>query len=169
MEYYEKGLRLPDVCVLAKIADFYDVSADYLLGRSDVMNIDADKQINAACHYTGLSESSIKELHDSLTTPDGNETISTIAFKALENDNAYFCYYYVYSKNIGKCINDFLSKKDGQELLMLIDEYIYLTKTDSVNDLNSILLALQFEIIERLKHWRETKYHITLNLDELLK
>lgn len=39
----------------------------------------------------------------------------------------------------------------------------------SVNDLNSILLALQFEIIERLKHWRETKYHITLNLDELLK
>lgn len=70
LEYYEKGLRLPDVCVLAKIADFYDVSADYLLGRSDVMNIDADRQINAACHYTGLSEESAIILHQANNSVD---------------------------------------------------------------------------------------------------
>lgn len=62
LEYYEKGLRLPDVCILAKIADFYNVSSDYLLGRSDVKSIDADKQINAACRYTGLSEAALEEI-----------------------------------------------------------------------------------------------------------
>lgn len=32
---YEYGEREPSASVLKAIADFYDVSADYLLGRSD--------------------------------------------------------------------------------------------------------------------------------------
>ena len=32
---YEYGEREPQASVLKAIADFYDVSADYLLGRSD--------------------------------------------------------------------------------------------------------------------------------------
>lgn len=32
---YEAGTRLPDTKVLTKFADFFDVSTDYLLGRSD--------------------------------------------------------------------------------------------------------------------------------------
>ena len=32
---YESGERLPDIEVLTKIADFFEVSTDYLLGRSD--------------------------------------------------------------------------------------------------------------------------------------
>lgn len=33
--HYEKGNREPPISVLAALADFFDVSADYLLGRSD--------------------------------------------------------------------------------------------------------------------------------------
>ena len=33
---YEQGLREPDLLTLWKIADFFDVSVDYLLGRKDV-------------------------------------------------------------------------------------------------------------------------------------
>ena len=33
---YENGERDPDAPVLRKLADYYDVSADYLLGRTDV-------------------------------------------------------------------------------------------------------------------------------------
>ncbi len=33
--YYEKGTREPLASVLARFADFYHVSADYLLGRTD--------------------------------------------------------------------------------------------------------------------------------------
>lgn len=32
---YEQGRRDPDTAVLKKIADYFDVSADYLLGRTD--------------------------------------------------------------------------------------------------------------------------------------
>ena len=33
---YEQGARFPDEKILHRIADFFDVSLDYLLGRSDV-------------------------------------------------------------------------------------------------------------------------------------
>ena len=33
--HYEHGDRQPSIDTIRKICDFYDVSADYLLGRSD--------------------------------------------------------------------------------------------------------------------------------------
>jgi transcriptional regulator with XRE-family HTH domain len=35
---YERGLRDPDTSTLGKMADLFDVSTDYLLGRTDVRN-----------------------------------------------------------------------------------------------------------------------------------
>ena len=35
---YERGEREPTVSVLVRIADFYNVTTDYLLGRSDEKN-----------------------------------------------------------------------------------------------------------------------------------
>ncbi|GAK12206.1 helix-turn-helix domain-containing protein [Geomicrobium sp. JCM 19039] len=37
---YESGRREPDSTTLNKLADFYEVTSDYLLGRSDVKNFD---------------------------------------------------------------------------------------------------------------------------------
>ncbi|MCE9677457.1 helix-turn-helix domain-containing protein [Paraclostridium bifermentans] len=36
---YENGLRFPDELVLNLIADYFNVSVDYLLGRTDIKNI----------------------------------------------------------------------------------------------------------------------------------
>lgn len=36
--YYESGQRKPDPETLQKIADFFNVSVDYLLGRTDIRN-----------------------------------------------------------------------------------------------------------------------------------
>ncbi|MCH5300947.1 MAG: helix-turn-helix transcriptional regulator [Ruminococcus sp.] len=52
LEYYEKGKRKPDIEILAKLADFYGVSTDYLLGLSDVPTTDKDLQF--VCDYTEL-------------------------------------------------------------------------------------------------------------------
>lgn len=96
LEYYEKGLRLPDVCVLAKIADYYGVSADYLLGRSEIKNIDPDKKINAACEYTGLSERAIDNLREIMNESTNsiipNLFLSSDYFNLLimEYENYYF-------------------------------------------------------------------------------
>ncbi|MBR1975447.1 MAG: helix-turn-helix transcriptional regulator [Clostridia bacterium] len=36
VSYWESGKIEPDLCSLWKLADFFDVSVDYLLGRKDV-------------------------------------------------------------------------------------------------------------------------------------
>lgn len=61
MGYYEKGERKPDVEMLYKIASYYQVSADYLIGLSDVKTPDIDTQTIAA--KTGLSEKVIERLY----------------------------------------------------------------------------------------------------------
>lgn len=59
---YMNGQSLPDVLTLKKIADYYDVSADWLLDREGaVMSIDAD--LASAAKYTGLSEDACKRLN----------------------------------------------------------------------------------------------------------
>lgn len=40
--FYEDGSRKPDIEVLVKIADYYNVSADYLLGISDTPSTDTE-------------------------------------------------------------------------------------------------------------------------------
>lgn len=62
LEYYEKGKRKPDIEVLAKIAEYYRVSTDYLLGLSIASTTDKDVQF--ICDYTGLSEEVIEKLHE---------------------------------------------------------------------------------------------------------
>ena len=47
---------------IAVLADFYGVSTDYLLGRSDIRS--RDESAKALTDYTGLSESAIQALHD---------------------------------------------------------------------------------------------------------
>lgn len=36
ISYWESGTVEPDLCSLWKIADFFDVSIDFLLGRKDI-------------------------------------------------------------------------------------------------------------------------------------
>lgn len=58
---YESGARIPDAEVLRDIAEKCNVSADYLLGLTDLQSIDPDYR--AACKYTGLTEQAVYCLH----------------------------------------------------------------------------------------------------------
>lgn len=55
------GDSVPDIEALVRIADFYNVSTDYLLGRSNTLS--ADINVKAAMEYTGLSEQAVEWLH----------------------------------------------------------------------------------------------------------
>lgn len=65
--FYESGSRIPDALGLKAIAEKCHVSADWLLGLSDVKSPDGDLQ--QACNYTGLSEKTVKLLREGYSPP----------------------------------------------------------------------------------------------------
>lgn len=56
--YYENAGRTPDIDILDKVAKYFDVSLDYLMGYSE--NLTTDIDLKSVCKYTGLSEKAIK-------------------------------------------------------------------------------------------------------------
>ncbi len=58
---YSLGTSLPDIDKFEMIAGYFGVSADYLLNRTDVKQIDATKQ--AVSEYLKLSEGAIDAIH----------------------------------------------------------------------------------------------------------
>ncbi len=57
---YVQGQSAPDINCLKRIAEYFSVSADWLLGLSDAKSTDGD--IKAACKITGLSEAALENL-----------------------------------------------------------------------------------------------------------
>ena len=49
--YYENGERKPDIGILNKIADYYEVSTDFLLGRTSVKELDLELQKNGGNYW----------------------------------------------------------------------------------------------------------------------
>lgn len=87
LEYYEKGKRKPDIEVLAKFADYYNVSADYLLGRTNAKTNDKDVQF--ICDYTDLTADSVITLHN---RNDYSQVINLALSRAVRVEFDYFCY-----------------------------------------------------------------------------
>lgn len=61
ISYFVKGARTPNIEQIIKIADYFNVSTDYLLGRTESTTTDAE--LRSVCDYTGLSEKAIDGLH----------------------------------------------------------------------------------------------------------
>lgn len=58
--YYESGERKPDIEVLSKLATYYKVTSDYLLGLSDNSTTDINTQ--NICQKTGLSDKTVENI-----------------------------------------------------------------------------------------------------------
>ena len=62
------GTSLPDINSLIKLVNYFNVSADYLIGLSDTVKADAN--LRAAMEYTGLSQKAIECLHEGIDSTD---------------------------------------------------------------------------------------------------
>lgn len=58
---YKQGTSVPQLNKLIKIAEYFNVTTDYLLGLSKVKT--TDPKVKEICEYTGLSEEIINTLH----------------------------------------------------------------------------------------------------------
>ena len=62
VSYWCKGDRTPNTTQIIQIANYLNVSTDYLLGVTDVAT--TDKDLKFVCDYTGLKEEAINNLHN---------------------------------------------------------------------------------------------------------
>jgi Helix-turn-helix. len=92
---YETGNRHPDYDTLQKIADYFDVSVDYLLGRTDIKSTKvAGKEVELSPEEYKLFEELKKHpilFHDLASDPEGKvkELLKLYKMKKilLEEDN----------------------------------------------------------------------------------
>lgn len=62
--YYENENRMPDIEILSRICDAFNVPADYLLGRTNTAAVKGKKK--TVCEITGLSDKAADFLSDLL-------------------------------------------------------------------------------------------------------
>lgn len=78
---YEVGERLPTVDILNNIADYYGVTTDYLLGRTNIKTPEIETR--AACEMLGLSETVLNLLAKKSKLESSNEVFSTLIMNFL--------------------------------------------------------------------------------------
>lgn len=65
---YETGKQIPETPTLEKLSEFFGVSIDYLLGKTDIRNYTNDSSITVALHsdheYDALPEEAKKEIEN---------------------------------------------------------------------------------------------------------
>ena len=94
--FYEAGERIPVALGIKKIAETYNVSADWLLGLSEVKT--RDMTISQACEMTGLSQSTVEKLKE----PSELFDIPLSKFISLLIDNPLFPHFMYYVENAAK-------------------------------------------------------------------
>ncbi len=62
LSYYENAGRTPDISILERFANYFGVTTDYLLGRTNAQTQKA--KLQAVCNHTGLSDKSVNLLSD---------------------------------------------------------------------------------------------------------
>lgn len=89
--YYENDKRMPDIEILARIANVLNVNADYLIGRT---NTTARKgKMKTVCEFTGLSDRAAEYLVELVKNKDyAKLSIINHLFKELCEDYDFYSY-----------------------------------------------------------------------------
>ena len=78
VSYYCDGSTAPDWETLAALAVYFGVSADFLIGLSDVREV--NPELRAICEYTGLSEAAVNSLHSCAESGALDQLSALLAF-----------------------------------------------------------------------------------------
>lgn len=119
ISYYETGARLPNIEDLSILADHYNTTVDYLIGRTETKTVDEDIQM--ICNYTRLSETAVNRLHWILNHTNQKSISEIISFlidpdgdTRIMNDLTYISgALYCYSKGYTELINNMRSHYDS--------------------------------------------------------
>lgn len=82
---YKTGQSSPNTEQLYKIASFFGISADWLLGLSETKS--QDSNIQHICRYTGLTQAAVEALHQLSTYDDGINAVLAFINTFLSSNN----------------------------------------------------------------------------------
>lgn len=89
--YYENDNRLPDIEILARIANEFNVSADYLIGRTNTTALKG--KMKNVCELTGLSDTAAEYLAKLVKNKDSRKlSVINHLFARLNEDYDFFCH-----------------------------------------------------------------------------
>lgn len=110
---WETGDTLPDARSLHDLAVYYGVSADYLLGLTDVQT--SDTNIKAICEYTGLHADTVVFLHGYLSATNQRDNVIISFYRRFFDD-------VVMSHSIGEMCGNILLAGEANAIANMIDE-----------------------------------------------
>ena len=149
VSYFVSGKRLPNTEQIVKIADFFKVSSDYLLGLDDTPT--NDKDLAFVCKYTGCKDYVIKSL---IKTP-----VIVILLNNLLLSNEGFDF-------IALAVHIEAYKRQHQGLIYFMEQTINSkSKWKSENDLNT--LSTEYHSI--INRYELTEYQIQKTMVSLLE
>lgn len=120
---YTLGNTAPDADTIIKLANYFNVSSDYLLGLSNAISQNED--LKAVCKYTGLSERTINNLHEQV------EALSCFHYDDFFDKDIYNEKYEEELKFFKKSLfvlNDLLGYLNFQDISQKIYDFVCVSK-----------------------------------------
>lgn len=174
------GNSQPDFDTLIKIADYFETTTDYLLGRTE--NRTTDIEIQAISEYTGLNENSVNCLHSLKQCLD--ETQAEYKKLCSEKDMDQFEEYLMVSDididdNTLELINSLLTV-EGSMLIEGIGEYIHELKVtvgqykEAIQDIDSMdmiddIIDVEYRLGVSFKYCDVTRYELQKTFEQFIK
>ena len=148
--FYLNGTRIPDALTLRQISEKCSVSADWLLGLSDVREQDAE--IRQICNYTGLSEAAVLRLHEytEIFSKHITNIVADLINKLCCSTSISYFRRYAWRSAISFVAAE-KAKKNRP------DDYSYHDEMIKIND--ELLLSARSPIVDESTTWAKIPYH----------
>ena len=159
---WKDGKTKPDVYYLSLIADFFDVTTDYLLGKTNVKK--ADTSLRMACEYTGLSEKAVDALKNKQNSGESvlcrfisfllcNEFVDTFDYN-IQQCAAYKLIDRLYSEEEDSTHSRKICGMDGEDFQEFHDSVLacgmaIVERSDAIKFFRSDAAELVSEVVEQ--------------------
>lgn len=167
LSFYENGERKPDAEILYRMCEYFSVSADYLLGITDVPTL--KKNIQNACKTTGLSQKAITAIIKLQEIGMGFDETETDIYCSLKNAlDMFITSHYSFSLLTGLANMNIVTKKYVKMILNhcsrdeLIKERIgaRLQFFENIEDFRRVLKSVNHPLYERAEEYYSKYYSV---------
>ena len=130
---WQAGATVPDAISISMIADYFGVTTDFLLGKTDASTVKMD--LRAVAEYTGLDEAAVKFLHEPLKTA---KTQSDLNFEKALHDRMSIMIYTGMLEELALRLETFFDAVVDREKRLMMEQRL-LSDAQQAGTLNEVV------------------------------